>query len=354
MRYKGYDLGSLLTPLIRGQFTVVAPTMEIQTKLWRGLLKIWKPKVLYINDSYGSLTLPAIIASKSLGITSMEQQHGIIGKNHKAYLVPKGLALSARVPRCDYMVLWGEYARALLVDSGAYCNSHLRVCGFPRLDLLQRETPPRSTTLTPLNIPSQAQVVLYTSNKIIQDLRSTILDRLQEQPPSSIYWVIKLHPGEKTRPLWENGIRERRLAQVRVVQEEVDFYELLGACDVHVSCVSTTIIEAAVFGKLNIGLDIAFIPDPVGYKESGAYLPVAPWKLCETVTGLLNDRSKRSSLLQKQEKFANEWCRHDGTAVKRIVSFIENAVHVEERKRRVQLSAVQMKSERGHGPKCIS
>ena len=324
MTYKGYDLATLLMPLIRKQFMILAPTIEIHVKLWRAIFGRWKPKILYINNSYGSLTLPAIVAAKSLDIITIEQQHGIIGKNHKAYLVPRGLSESAKVPRCDYMLLWGDYAKRLLINSGAYTDLQLGVCGFPRIDLLKREMTPRSVTLAALGIPVQAQIVLYTSNVIVQHLYLKILDSVEEGRASSVYWIIKLHPGEKTRPLWQDAIQRRHLGQVRVVQEEVDFYELLAVCDVHISSVSTTIIEAAVFGKLNIGLDVAYIPDPVGYEESGAYLAVAPDRLGKTVLTLLRDTSRKDKLLQLQKLFASDWCRNDGAAAECIVKFIED------------------------------
>jgi hypothetical protein len=329
LEYQGYNVTALILPLLFKEFTQSAPFIDRMTETWRRIFKHWKPKLLYINNSYGRSAIPAIIAAKSLGILTIEQQHGAIGKYHTAYLVPEDVKLNSRVPLCDRMVLWGEHAKRLLLNSGVYSPSQVVVCGFPRIDSLQKWIVSRSETLAMLNVPAQAQVVLYTSTVVVKDAYPTILDSVQKTANSSLFWIIKLHPREKTREHWENAIKKRRLQMIRVVENEVNFYQLLAACDLHISSVSTTMIEAAVFGKPNIGLDIACIPDPFRYKEAGAFLPVAPQYIGETAHAVLNDPSEKEKLLRDQREFANDWCRHDGRAVEVIVDFIENKIKIQ-------------------------
>lgn len=328
LEYQGYNVKPLILTLLFKEFTQTAPFIDEMTEIWRGIFKHWKPKLLYINNSYGRSAIPAIIAAKSLDILTIEQQHGAIGKYHTAYLVPEDVKLNSRVPLCNRMVLWGEHAKRLLVNSGVYSPSQVVVCGFPRMDSLQKQIVSRSKTLATLNVPAQAQVVLYTSTVVVKDAYPTILDSVQRTSGSSLFWIIKLHPREKTRQHWENAIKERRLQMIKVVENEVNFYKLLAACDLHISSVSTTMIEAAVFGKPNIGLDIACIFDPFGYREAGAFLPVAPQRMGETALAVLNDPSEKEKLLRDQKEFSNDWCRHDGRAVDRIVKYIESTIRI--------------------------
>ncbi len=326
MRYRGYDLSSLILPLLRRGFLWDAPLLEGLVGLWRWILRRWRPRLFYINCSYGQSAIPIIIAARSLGIPTVEQQHGIIAANHKAYLVPASLQEQARVPWCDHMVVWGEFTKRLLVGAGTYPPHQVAVCGFPRLDALLRCLPPRQDTRASLGIPQQAQVVLYTSNMIVEDLYAELLDSLRRVPDPSTYWVVKLHPREKTRALWEQAVQERRIDRVRIVEDEVDFYALLAACDLHISFISTTMIEAAVLGKPNLGLSFASVPDPVGYAEAGGYLPVEPWRLGEMAHSVLHDHARRQALLQEQKRFAEDWCRHDGSSVACIVDLIERTI----------------------------
>lgn len=326
MHYQGCDLSFLILPLVRAEMQYEAPRMDCLVTLWRWILSHWRPRLLYINCYYGRMLLPAIIAAKTMGILTVEQQHGVISKNHVAYLVPQDLGSDVRPPLCDKMVVWGDQALRLLVASGHYRLDQLTVCGFPRLDAIYRALPPRNQTLSRLGIPTGARTVLYTSNPIVRDLYGPILDSLVDNNEPTVYWIVKLHPREKTRTLWEEAIRQRQLDRVRVVEGEEDFYALLLACDLHVSFVSTTMIEAAALAIPNLGLDIPHVPDPVGYADAGAYYPVAPDQLGKVTAAILHNSVQREALLQQQQVFAADWCRHDGHAVDCIVTLIAHCL----------------------------
>ncbi len=324
LHYQGYNLAPLLIPMIRQEFTHHGPNLEIMTKLWYYILSIWQPKLIYINNSYSRATVPAIIASKSLGIPTIEQQHGVIGRNHIAYLTPNHLKTTTKFPLCDTMVVWGKHTKQFLVNAKVYQPNQVFICGFPRIDSLLKNLPPKSKTLRELNIPHNAQIALYTSNGFAQGYMHEILDSiLQIEDTSDIYWIIKLHPQEKTKHIWQTEIKRRQLHTVRVVGEEFNFYALLAACDIHISFASTTLIESAILGKPNLGLDISHTSDPAGYAQADAFLPVAPEQLGTSTHSILHNSEHKNSLLNKQKEFANNWCLHDGKAVERIVHLIE-------------------------------
>jgi hypothetical protein len=324
MRYRGYDIAPLIEPLVAREFKQHAPRLEIMVRLWRLLLRMWKPNVLYINNSYGESQMTAIIAARSQGIPTVEQQHGLIGRNHIAYLVPRSLDLEAEFPLCDWMLVWGAYTRRFLVEAGVYQPEQVAVSGFPRIDMLLRDLPPAAETRAQLNVPTDAPLVLYTSNGFAQDYRGGILDGIRRVSSSSIHWLIKLHPREKTRHLWEQAIEERQLERVQVLEGEFDFYALLNTCDLHVSFASTTLIEAAILGKPNLGLDLPHLTDPGGYAEAQAFLPVVPSQLGIAVQELIANPQHRDSLIAIQKEFARDWCVHDGQSVPRIVRFLES------------------------------
>jgi hypothetical protein len=270
--------------------------------------------------------LPAIVAAKNLGIPTVEQQHGVMNRDHIHYLVPYAAATESKFPLCARFVVWGDYFKRLLVNAGVYTADRVTVTGFPRIDALLGQLPPRHDTLATLAIPPDARVVLYTSNEIAADFRSAIIDGIAESQDPDLYWIVKLHPRETGRANWKGGISERELDRVRVVQREIDFYPLLAACDVHASFTSTTLVEAAILGKLNLGLDVAGVPDPVGYVDAGAFLPVAPRQLGPVAERVLNDPDLGLRLAAEQRAFARDWCLHDGRAVERIVALLESII----------------------------
>lgn len=97
---------------------------------------------------------------------------------------------------------------------------------------------------------------------------------------------------------------------------------MLAACDIHISLASTTLLESAILGKLNIGFQLDTLPDPAGYAEANAFYPVAPHQLGNVVNRAFQEPEWVAALLNKQNKFATDWCRHDGRAVDCIVEFI--------------------------------
>jgi hypothetical protein len=325
LQYRGYDLSPLVLPLIRREFLFHGPDLEIMVGLWRRLLKLWKIRLLYVNDSYGRAAYPAIVAAKGTGTPTVEQQHGLIGRNHIAYLLPRDLARRAERPLCDVMAVWGEHTKHFLVEKGVYEPEQVVICGFPRIDALLGELPPAAETRARLGLSQSDPVVLYTSNGFAEDLIPDILDGIGAMPvPSRVHWLVKLHPREKTRPQWEAGARRRGLDKVRVLEGEFDFYALLAACDLHVSFASTTLIEAAVLGKPNLGLDVTHISDPAGFAQAGAFLPVRPAELGSVAQQILASAEQRERLLAEQRAFAQAWCLHDGQAVTRIVALLES------------------------------
>ena len=107
MRYRGCDLSPLLRPLLRREFLQNAPNVEILVRLWRWLLARWRPRALVLTNGYGRSAQVAIIAARSLGIPTVEQQHGLIGRNHFAYRVPRELASNTIFPLAERMAVVG-------------------------------------------------------------------------------------------------------------------------------------------------------------------------------------------------------------------------------------------------------
>lgn len=329
LNYNGVSLSSTILPLVKNQFSVVLPSLESIYNIWLWLLKIWRPKVLFINCSYCESALPAIIAAKHLGIRTIEQQHGVIGKYNMTYLIPDEISLISQQPLCDSMIVWGAWSKRLLVESGVYNERQVYICGSPRIDRLLGSLPSPEVTKRALMIETNRSVALYTSNLLAEGVRGEILDGLSSvSDMNHVFWLVKLHPREDTRLEWEESIASRNIHNAKVIKGDYDFYTLLGACDIHVSLSSTTILEAALLGKVNLGLDIDNMIDPVGFSDVNAYKSIAPNMLGTEVSGLLKDTSKLSVLRREQRQFANDWCLFDGNSLSRIVAIVETALQV--------------------------
>jgi len=327
LRYQGYDVSLLILPLVEVNFKRYAIEIEGMVRVWQCILSNWRPSLLYVNNAYGPAGMTAVIAAKILDISTNEQQHGVIGRNHFAYLVPRELETRVAFPLCDTMTLWGPHIKRFLAQANAYRSDQLVVCGSPRIDRMLKTKHLYDDVRKHLGISVGAPIALYTSNKFARAFITTILDSItHSRARSDVHWIVKLHPSEETRAIWQQEIAKRGLLNVVVVREEFEFHTLLMACDVHITFASTTLIESAVLGKLNLGLVTPNAPDPAGYREAGAFLPVAPQDVALTVSAILSDPEQQNRLRAAQRSFAQDWCLHDGQSVDRIVAHIEAVV----------------------------
>ncbi len=325
MRYRGCDLSPLLRPLLRREFTQHAPNVEILVRLWRWILARWRPRVLVLTNGYGRSAQVAIMAAHALQIPTVEQQHGLIGRNHFAYRVPRELETTSIFPLAERMAVWGPHFARLLAEANIYPPQQVDVCGFPRIDALLHNLPDAKVARQKLDLPpgflSDGPLVLYTSNALAAGHLEAILNGMAQNREAR--WLIKLHPREKTEAVWRAAIQARGLSHIQVISGTADFYALLAACDVHVSFASTTLIEAAILGKPNLGLDVPHVADPGGFAQAGAFWPVPPAQLGDAVHTLSTEAAQRETLLREQRAFANAWCVHDGRAVERLVAVVE-------------------------------
>ena len=328
MRYRGVDLSPLLRPLLQREFIQNAPNVEILVRMWRWILTRWRVGALLLTNGYGRSAQVAIIAARSLGIPTVEQQHGLIGRNHFAYRVPRELASNTIFPLAERMAVWGPHFVDLLTEANVYPSQQIDICGFPRIDALLQNLPGAEVARRRLNLPpdflNNAPLVLYTSNAQAAGFLTDILDGMAQHRDAR--WIVKLHPREKTEAAWQAAIDARGLSHVRVVAGTADFYALLSACDIHISFASTTLIESAILGKPNLGLDVPHLADMGGFREAGAFWPVSPQNLGDAVRTLTTDAARREALLHEQRAFADAWCVHDGRAVERLVAVVEGMI----------------------------
>jgi hypothetical protein len=265
----------------------------------------------------------AVIAAKRLGIPTIEQQHGAISKNNFVYRVPQSMRTETKFPLCDMMVVWGPRITRMFVESGVYEKACCIECGSTRVDWMIKERYSRSDALRLLRLPAAARVILYTSNPLATDQLDVILDSIErEAMPEEVHWIVKLHPRERNLQEWREGIHRRGIERVKVYRDEFDLYSLLAASEVHICLASTTILESAIMGVLNLGLSIQNLPDPAGYAEAKGFHPVDTECLAAATYAILDSPKKRVNLLEDQRRFAEDWCIHDGNALERIMNLL--------------------------------
>ena len=222
----------------------------VKSNFWKIVLVILRPRRVAVVVWYGKE--PLISACKQLGIEVFDLQHGIIYEEHPIYNILDG----QKVKGSDFLLpnkclVYGEYWREHLLKSGWNLNE-VNVFGY-YLDVLPVDC-----------YVDDTPYILYTSQPhsneaIIRHIRSI------EQEVKLRRWriVIALHPSEDFH-LYSEILSEQ------VMLSKQDTYDLLCACEVHISLSSTLLWEAMLFNKSSYILEygteaLGLLGDLIGF-----------------------------------------------------------------------------------------
>ncbi len=211
-------------------------------------------KIAFIHcASYLSTHGEIIKSLKENGITTIELQHGYVGKEHHAYNYPTGDAqLIAKEYLPDYYLTFGKYWNEQIQTP-----SKVVTVGNPSFNS-SRDYHDKNCTVDPNSI-------LIISQGTVTPKMVKIATYLSKEFPERTI-IFKLHPGEV--PFRE---RYEELDQYEniLIKTYDDIYELIASTKIIVGYNSTTLFEAMAYtDKRILVLQNNSIPDSIGYKFS--------------------------------------------------------------------------------------
>jgi glycosyltransferase involved in cell wall biosynthesis len=214
---------------------------------------------------------------------------------------------------------------------------HLFVIGQPRFDLILKQKYNPARLRSELGIPEDKGIIVLATQPMVESYLWTEKERekfikvvaegMKDFPEKQL--VMKLHPDENM------DIYRQILGNIgddkTTVCRDTDTYELLHACDLLITFYSTVALEAMLFNKPVITMNLFGKTDIFPFARSGAALGV--YQAAELVPAMkkaLYDAAAREELARKSREFA---CEHaykpDGQASKRgaelILQLLEEA-----------------------------
>lgn len=196
------------------------------------LLKNKGVKFLYFYPHYHQEGL--IAACKTLGIQTIEAQHGIIAKQDIYYVYEdhwKPVLTNAFFP--DRILVFGNYWKNILLSGNEFSPGQITVLG----DFIHRRNNPCITA-------QPGKTILIATQKNMHGLYiryiSKLSERLKKENPD---WniIAKLHPLEKKKDEYEAAFGSDNC--VKIVFHEPTIDELLTNCSIQISSYSTTLFE---------------------------------------------------------------------------------------------------------------
>ena len=265
----------------------------------------------------------------------------ISGKFLLSLIEPTSLKWKIQRGNLSRVAAWGPYFQRLYVKQGVQTDK-IVVTGEARFDAIVSRDWSAETTeaFAALNLGAEDRVVLFLPDSFTrasdalsaQDHREVVssvigaVKQIDARSDVTCRLVIKLHYATSMTQ-FHDLLPESLLEDVRIVQG-VDLYPLLSGCDVAITSASTAGLEALLFGKPLITVNLTTHPDLYNYASSGAALGVnRPDDMEEVLAQALFDDATRTHLVQSRERYLEDQVyRLDGRSTERVAQVISSLV----------------------------
>jgi hypothetical protein len=229
-----------------------------QRDFYTEVLRKYNPKVVFFVGFDYHLAL--ICAAKSLGIKTVDLQHGVQSGWSPVYSHWQAVPHDGYSMLPDVFWVWGDYdARKIRDTFGSepdICGIKALVGGFPWLDrqqILMDEDVPEKLQKLAMNIPTQQNSEAPTDqvNKKLglltlqdQTVFPKLFAEIIKKTSDKMDWIVKRHP--KHRNINLSSVKQNALYGTAI--DDVSFLTLIRATDIHLTECSTAVIEADYLG----------------------------------------------------------------------------------------------------------
>lgn len=302
--------------------------LRLYTDVYLELFQHSRPSHVVVADDTTTQGRIAVLAAQSLGIPTLNIQHGAIADvQHYRYAI------------ADRIAVWGEHDRDLLLRSGLP-EEKIVITGQPRFDDLGREAIDTAELRFRFGVPASHKILLWATTPFVPRLSYDFPDRNRQYlqalldllvHKSSWNLMIKLHPRDQRADYdavlaeAEAGVRSR----VRILQEE-DIQQLLPMADAVLAWNTSVIQEAVLAEKPVIGLNFFSFPEAIPSVSEGVAMSARnSEELSQSLHRVFaNAESISAAMVEARQKYIARHLKADErTAVERIIELIETKEH---------------------------
>ncbi len=262
-------------------------------------LLLLQPKIIFITSVQGHLGI--IAAAKEMHIPIIEYQHGIIDHNHPAYIYNENLKHDNKILVPNYLFLFGEYWKKILLKNNFWNNEQLHVVGYLQASNIEKKR------FVPENIKNEFSV-LYTAQDAFHDEAFNYLRDFLSYisiKPNNIKLIIKLHPRDPESLNIYQKLYDQFSLKCKIISDnKTTIYDCFQTTNYHLTAYSNSLFEA-----LSIGIPCATI-HPLGYyyfdeliAEKGIGHFMTPIDLSNYLEEISENEELYSQLKQETSKY---------------------------------------------------
>jgi len=330
-----------------------------------------KPDIVIVGNDIDPLTSSFVKAANFMGIPTLLIQDGAISRRTferfinltyiqriffrlirekgRGYVLKRGIQRAARrmmgkpettvygSGECAKMAVWGIFTKKMFVGDGID-SEKVVVTGNPRLDAARRKKLDKCEINRKLRLEKGEKIVVLATSGLVEaglwtgkEMRAlvrAVSDAVGQLP--NIRLVIKPHPRESIQEFQKYLLP--KVAGVIVVKD-VDLYSLINACELLMTEVSTTALEAIAFNKpvliLNFtGKPYPSKPYPEAYVRGGVALEVKETgDLMRKIRQVLQNPEVGRKLAKNRLGFVHEHLfKLDGLTQRRVAGLIKQMI----------------------------
>jgi hypothetical protein len=342
--YRDVDFSEVMVPKISHAVSASLPTGLRLFEEMKNAIRKERPGVAVLNGETTVTGRALVAACRTENVPTVGLQHGCVSvmpSMHASYyqISPDsvnhestGQNLGCPIP--TRTAVWGQYFTELFTEHMHYPQEALAITGNPRYDVLvHRALYDTEQIRNRLNLRPERFTFLFATSgaSMKSDFQpphnnrvhlAAVLDCLERL--SEVQLIVKLHPLDDTTLYRTQLERAKRHPAVRIVKDE-DILSLLSVSDLLICRLSGAIIEAAIFDKPSINLNLLETPDNIEFVAKGGALGITESdRLLDGVRGLMDpDSPANRELRDNRAEFISEWVHTiDGKAAARVVQVV--------------------------------
>lgn len=281
------------------------------------LMFLYRPSVIFVVSEDTVPEKLIISAAITLKIPIIRIQEGIFNSSW----CPKQV-------KADKFAVMGDFSSNQLIECGVL-RDKIEITGQPRFDGLHKlkKNHNKKTMIEKLGLAGDKKIVVLATQPVNEcenrALLCCVYNTIKEFP--DIQLIVKPHPVELT-DLHENLAKITSINNCIICHDNI--HELLNVCDALITIHSTVALEAMLFGKPVITINLTGQKDRIAYAQEGAAIGIySEDMLALALKNALYNDEVRNNLVHSQEKFSYEYAyKCDGNASKRIVELAEQLV----------------------------
>ncbi|MGI6483973.1 MAG: CDP-glycerol glycerophosphotransferase family protein [Methanobacterium sp.] len=242
--------------------------------------------------------------------------------------IKKGTSSEWGTGKFTKIAVAGEYTKKLLMERGVD-ETKIVITGIPRWDQLV------NTKIYNFNEDNnyktnQKKIILFTTQPLVEsgmwteeDMEFFISNVVQIVGMNDKYELImKLHPRDK-KERYKSILKKNDLEKYCIVTQNANIYELLRKCDLLLTHICTTAIEAMILEKPVLIIDFKYPLKKVPFIEDGTFSAVlSPDNLLDSIEEVI----KNYNIEIFSTSVYNYAYLQDGNSSERVVELIKRLI----------------------------